>query len=200
MGPLLACKIFFIGALISQTTAEVKLNDLTERTEDVEPDSETRALLNSNCNCSDLSLAILRSNIEPPKTLHQYGFIELDPAYRTSYQRIQDAETGKHYWKLCKAFTSPTVSSVDCDLDWTKNNNMAAIWEVENTWYIGSLKYLFRKWGNFEAKFDETNSCPYTKGLKWAHYMPRKLADGTTKWYIVPLNRFGMSLLVNCHN
>ena len=26
---------------------------------------------------------------------------------------------------------------------------MAAIWEVENTWYIGSLKYLFKKWVSF---------------------------------------------------
>ena len=51
MGPLLACKIFFIGALISQTTAKVKLNDLTERTEDVEPDSETRKFLFCSIYC-----------------------------------------------------------------------------------------------------------------------------------------------------
>ena len=107
------------------------------------------ALTMPNCNCSDISLAILRSNIEPPKTLVQYGFFEQDPAYRTSYRRMQDPETGKHYWKLCKAFTSPTVSSVDCGLDWTKNSNMAAIWEDKNTWFIGSLKYLFKKWVSF---------------------------------------------------
>jgi len=41
MEPLVACKILLIGALalISQTTAEAKLNDLPERAGEVEPDS-----------------------------------------------------------------------------------------------------------------------------------------------------------------
>ena len=45
MGPKVGCKIFFIGAIISQATAEIKLNELTERTEEVEHDSVTRKFL-----------------------------------------------------------------------------------------------------------------------------------------------------------
>ena len=45
MEPLVGYKILLIGALISQTTAEAKLNDLPERGGEVELDSVTRKFL-----------------------------------------------------------------------------------------------------------------------------------------------------------
>ena len=105
--------------------------------------------LPSSCNCSDI---VLGTDV----TID--GIQDLSPRH---YRRVKHGNTGKYYWRLCKSYTSSTISSVDCD--WTgemiPSNNMAAIWKSPRGkrgtfWVIGPFRKLFKRIVSFWLEFE----------------------------------------------
>jgi len=173
MGLQVACIALLVFSLVSQKWSAFGL--VETNSEEVLVDNQiTREFkpgaLPSSCNCSDI---VLGTDV----TID--GIQDLSPRH---YRRVKQANTGKHYWRLCKSYTSSTISSVDCD--WTgemiPSNNMAAIWKSPRGkrgtfWVIGPFRKLFKRIGSFRARVDQTNSvsCPYTPTLEWYNIKPK---------------------------
>ena len=79
--------------------------------------------LDTSCTCNDVTLTMIR-----------WDTLKAERIYTTHYNRVQQENTGKYYWK------SPD-----------SNAYAPAIWNLEdefgrehlNSWYIGPLEYLF---------------------------------------------------------
>jgi len=190
MGLQVACIALLVFALVSQERSAFGL--VEKNSEEVLVDNLITRALPSSCNCSDI---VLGTDV----TID--GIQDLSPRH---YRRVKHANTGKYYWRLCKSYTSSTISSVDCD--WTagemiQSNNMAAIWKRGTFWVIGPFRKLFKRMGSFRARIDHTNSviCPYTQTLKWYNFQPKGNGPkGGTKWLVQLVDTMGKYLNVQC--
>jgi len=194
MGLQVACIALLVFALVSQKRSAFGLAE--NNSEEVRVDNLITRALPSSCNCSDIVLGtdVAIDGIQDLSARH--------------YRKVKHANTGKYYWRLCKSYTSSTISSVDCD--WTgemiPSNNMAAIWKSPRGkrgtfWVIGPFRKLFKRMGSFRARVDQTNSvsCPYTQTLTWYNIKPKgKGPNGGSRWLFQSVDSLEKYLDIHC--